>query len=525
MNTYTSSKTESGLQKEFKTLQELKKDKEKSRARVVLKNSGALGLSTILGKIFYFLLFILIGRYLGPSDLGKFTFALSFVAMFAVINDLGLSILAVRDVAKEKNLAGKYLSNIATLKVVLGLFAFSLVMLFVNLMGYPKDNIKIVLLMGLASLFITVSSGMRWLFQAYQKLEYESIVSVLQNILYFGLGFLAISLGLGVYGVGYSQIVVGILIVFFSWILVKGRFFKVKLEIDLGFWKKILKKSAPFALMLVFTGLYLNADTVILSFFKGDKAVGLYNAANKLVVAAKMLPAVVVPALFPVMSEITDWSKFKRLIEKAIHYMLALALPIGVGVTILSHKIILTVYGKEFALSSLPLQILIWSAACVFLNGILGYALIAKGYQKVNTIIVGIGVLISLILNFILIPKLSYLGTSVSILCTEFFVFLGAWFLVYKKLGISLFTLKKSLGKIGLCCLLMGIGIYLLQLWNMGLLTIIPVGGFIYLFSLIRVDEVLAKDWTDFKNGFTISSFVQRKVFPFVGTFFKGVKR
>jgi O-antigen/teichoic acid export membrane protein len=103
MNSHTKVGIQSNMPKVDKALKAPQKEMEKSRAKVILKNTGALSLSTVLGKIFYFLLFILIGRYLGPSDLGKFTFALSFIGMFAVVNDLGLNILTVRDVAKDKN--------------------------------------------------------------------------------------------------------------------------------------------------------------------------------------------------------------------------------------------------------------------------------------------------------------------------------------------------------------------------------------------------------------------------------------
>jgi len=435
----------------------------RSRAGIILKNSGALGASTILGKFFYFLLFILIGRHLGPGDLGKFTFALSFVAMFGVINDLGLNLLAVRDVAKEKQLAEKYLGNLITLKLMLGVLAFAFTMLLINLMGYPRDNVKLILLIASAALFNTLSGGMRWVFHAFQKFEYESMIGIVQNLLCFALGFSAVFLGLGIYGVGYSQILVGVLIVFLSWFVIKKRFMLVSARIDWSFWKEILKQSVPFALMLVFTGLYVNVDTVLLSKIKGDQAVGIYGAANRLVQAGKMVPSVIVPALFPMMAGISKAGRleFNRFLEKSAVLMFGLALPFSVGTTILAGPIIGLFYGAEFAASIPCLQILIWGMFFMYISIVLGYGLISKGKQKANTLITGLGLGLSLILNFLLIPRWGNLGSSVAVLSTEFFVMSAGMFFVRRLMGFDFKGFLVPALKVAVATLVMALVLYL----------------------------------------------------------------
>lgn len=493
MTAYPAIETQTGS-KERPVPREPAPSKENAGARVLLKNSGALGLSTVVGKIFYFLLFIVIGRSLGPADLGRFTFALSFVAMFAVVNDLGLSILAVREVARERELAGKYLANVAALKVVFGLLALGLVILSVNLMGYPSDKVKIVLLLGGAAFLTTVSNGMRWVFQAYQRLEYESMVSVVQNLLYFGLGFLALSLGLGVYGVGFSQIAVGILIVFFSWILITKKLVEIRLEIDWEFWRNILRRSVPFALMLVFTGLYLNADTVLLSKLRGDQAVGLYNAANRLVLAGKMIPGVTIAALFPAMAEIskTGQLEFNRFLEKSSALMFSLALPVAVATTFLADRAILLFYGSQFGGSIPCLQILVWGMFFMYLSIVLGYGLIAKGRQKTNTVITGIGLGISLLLNLLLISRFGNVGTSIAILSTEFSVLTMGLLFAKRYFHLQLLSICPQILKVILATSAMAAGIFLMK--DLHLFVIVGVGGLIYIGSLFALRGLYGYD-------------------------------
>jgi O-antigen/teichoic acid export membrane protein len=455
-----------------------------SKAFVILKNSGTLGLSTFAGKILYFLLFIIIGRFLGPLDLGKFSFALSFTAIFFLINDLGISILAVREVSQDKNRTEKYLGNLVLLKLFLAALAFLGMFTAITLMGYPKETVTIVILMGLASFLSHLSLSLRWIFQAYQKLEYESLVSVTQNLGYFILGFLALTLNLGVFGIGYSQIIVGILIVLFSWFIVNRKFHRIKIEVNLPFWKDLLRKSVPFALMLVFISLYLNIDTVLLSFFKGDHSVGVYNAANRLALGGRTILAVFIAALFPIMSKLSkvSESELNRFLEKSLALMICLALPLSLGVTFLSEKIIVFLYGQKFISSASVLQIVIWGMFCMCLSVILGYALISLGKQKIYTLITGLGLGVNLVINFSLIPKLAQIGSSIAILGTEFFVLGAGIYSIIRLLDFKITGLLPSVLKICAASLLMMGVIYITK--DFHLLLCVGLGAISYFSAL-----------------------------------------
>ncbi|MDH4222747.1 MAG: flippase [candidate division Zixibacteria bacterium] len=473
-----------------------------TKAFVILRNSGSLGLSRFAGRFFYFLLFIIIGRYLGPLDLGKFSFALSFTAIFFLVNDLGISILAVRDVSQDKSKAGKYLGNIILLKLLLATFTFLASFLALIFMGYPEETTTIVILLGLASLLNHFSLSLRWVFQAYQKLEYESVTNLIQYLGYFILGFSSLILNLGIIGIGYSQIITGILITLLSWFIVSKRFHKIKIEIDLSFWKGLLRKSFSLSLLLVFTSLFLNADTVLLSFFKGEQTAGIYNAANRLAIAGRMVPATLIAALFPIMSELARASQedLKRILEKSLALTVCLGLPLCLAVTFLSEKIILFFYGQEFISSASVLQIVIWGLFCMGLSVILGYALISLEKQKIYTLITGLGLGVNLVLNLSLIPKLAQIGSSLAITMTELVILVAAFYSIAKLLDFKLKVLIPSVVKISVASLVMLVVLYLTR--DFHLLLIIGLGALSYLavlfsfngiygYNLCRVKELI----------------------------------
>ena len=68
----------------------------------IAKNTGVLFVSQVMSYIMNFLFVMYTARYLGAEEFGIFSFALAFAAIFAVFLDLGLSILTVREVARDK---------------------------------------------------------------------------------------------------------------------------------------------------------------------------------------------------------------------------------------------------------------------------------------------------------------------------------------------------------------------------------------------------------------------------------------
>lgn len=459
-----------------------------SQTKTIFKNSSFLAISAVISKLFSFLLFVIIARYLGPADLGKYAFAVSFTGMFIVLSEFGLGTLAVRDVSADKTLGPRYISNIAFLKFVLSGLALVVVSLLVLILGYPIETVKIVTLVGLAVFLPSAAGGMRWYFQAEQKLEYESILNITSSLLFLLLAMSALMLKGGILGVVFSQAVVGVVILLLSWLVVQKRFVRFKFEFNLPLWKNLLKKAFPFALMAVCTSLYLNADTVLLSFFKGDTVVGWYNASNRLIQAGKLVPGIVMPAVFPALAACFKSSRkeFDGLIEKALVFMFFVALPLSLSITLLADKIVFLLYGKEFAPAILSLRILSWGMFGMFFSSILGYTLISANRQKTNTIITAIGLGTSIVFNLALVKGLGHIGTSLAIAATEWIVFIFGWYFVTKYLGFDFKRIAKPFGKVILATAVSGLCIFWVKQYSFALAVVSGVAVYVGCIFLLK---------------------------------------
>ena len=95
-------------------------DKEKASLSVA-RNTFYLISAQVIGKSLTFLFYIVIARYLGATELGKYSFILGLVGMFIILTNFGLDNMLVRDIALKKEKAMTYVSNALAIKT---LFAF-----------------------------------------------------------------------------------------------------------------------------------------------------------------------------------------------------------------------------------------------------------------------------------------------------------------------------------------------------------------------------------------------------------------
>src|SRR3989338_6568422 len=115
----------------------------------LVQNTFFFTISLAVQKAISFLYFILIARAISVEDMGKYSFALSFATIFSMFLDFGTTQVLVLESARDKEASQKYLSNVLGFKLVVSIFVYGLIVLMVNLMGYPEITKKLVYVTGL----------------------------------------------------------------------------------------------------------------------------------------------------------------------------------------------------------------------------------------------------------------------------------------------------------------------------------------------------------------------------------------
>lgn len=457
----------------------------------VAKNTLALIIGTIISKLCLVIFFAIAARYMGAVGLGKYTFTISFTALFAVLGDMGLSTLAIKEVSRNRALINKYLGNILILKIILSAITVGIIFIAINYLNYPQDTTKAVYFIGIGVFFSSISVALRWCFQAFQVMEYETLLMIAEGLLLLGISLGALYIGGGLIGLSYAYLLTYLIIFIISFFITIKKFAKPKFEINFDLWKYIMRATLPIGAMSIFTTIYINADTVLLSLMRGDETVGWYNAAYKLVNFIRFLPAMFLFAVFPAMSEFykTSIKSLKIIFRKSIQYMFLLILPIGIGTTILSYKIISIFFGEDFSPAAPVLKILIWLTILFPLSGLGINCLIAMDKQKISTLIVAIGLIINLILNLILIPKFSYIGSAIAIVAAGFLMTATSLLFISRNLEINIFT--SQLFKIIVASLIMGVFTWLIQDFN---IIFVVLGSSIFYCVILLLMKAISRE-------------------------------
>ncbi len=378
------------------------------------------------------LLFIVVARKLGGEDFGKLSFAYSFAGICFIVTDFGLSTILIRDVSRRKELTREYVGNILMLKIVISFICISVIGLFVLFTDYPADIITILVVFGGVMFFKALIDFFCAVLNAHERMDLETVLKGTNNVLLFLSGIVILLVGFGLFGLANVFLVVYSIGSIIGFYIVYVCIEEIHLSFNLRFWKYILRESLPLALTVIFSVVYFKIDVVMLSIINGNNSeIGWYTAAMRLIELMGVAPALIVSALFPIVSGLYKESidSLIKVYQISFRYLIMIALPIAVVTLLLSERIIYTIYGNEYVKTIPALKILSLALVFVFVNYIMMNILVTVNRQKTNAIMAGTCVFVNIALNICLIPCHGYLGAGTATAITEIVLFaLGLYF-------------------------------------------------------------------------------------------------
>ena len=468
-----------------------------STVQRVAKNTGIIIAGNVIFRLISLIVMIYLARYLGTADFGKYSFVFAYLVFFGILTDFGLNTILVREIARDPAIAPKLIGNAYIIRGILTAFAIVLSFTIITWMSYPADTTTYIYMATWILLFQSFGGLYSSIFQVNLRMEYDIFARLVFKVLSAGL-ILWIIFANGtimqiIFVLVFSEGIKTLIQYSFS-----RKFLRPKFAIDIGLWKHLVRESLPLALASAVWVIYYQTDIVMLSMMQGDTAVGIYSAAHKLFDPFLLIPAALMASLFPIMSALFE-SSHETLIKSyrlALKYILIMALPIVISVTLLSDKIILLIYGASFANSATALQILVLALVFIFASFVLIDLLIVINRQELETLCLGLCAVVNVVLNLTLIPILSYNGAAIATLFTNILLFLACFYFLSKHLQLP--RVYKMLIKPVISGCIMGAFIYYFSDFNIFLL--IGLAGSIYLTALLLLKTFSEEDWNILKK-------------------------
>lgn len=404
------------------------------------------------GKIFQMGLTLVVGmlttRYLGPSNSGVIGETASYVSVFLVFCQLGFTSTAVKEIMDNGDRQGEILGTTIFFRVVTSILS---TIAITCLLYVLKDGDKTIVL-------VAFLQSLSLIFQSFDMIHYwyqsrlETQVSVkIQSLAYlimavYKIAILALgkSVGRFAFSTALEAAIVAVFLLF-----VYGRSDGQKLTVSFSAGKEILKRSYHFILSGLMATIYSEMDKIMMGQMLDEAAVGYYSAATKISNMWSFILTALINSARPLIieskykSEALYIKQNKRLYAAVIWSGIAA----GLGITILAKWIILIMYGTEYLPSVSSLQISAWYTAFAMLGSARGIWIVCEDKAKYVKYYLGVGAVLNVILNYILIPMYGPGGAAMATLITQIFtsVFAPAIFKetrVYTKYVLEAFFLK-----------------------------------------------------------------------------------
>jgi O-antigen/teichoic acid export membrane protein len=450
----------------------------------LLKNTSYLTIGSQIGNLLQFILFLYFARQFGEKIVGQYSFAFSFTFLFSVLADLGLSVFMIREVARDKSGTRQIFAECLSLRLIsivsFTLLASAIVLFFFS--GFPEETTNIIVLLGLYHIFLSIADVFLSEFIGHNRMGLVTLLNIFVKFVISSAGICLIWMQLDFLTV-LTCFPIGSFVYLLLSISLSFHYFRHnELQFKALDLRGLFLKAFPFTLALILVHILYQQDILILRFLKDDQAVGFYSVSNSIILALMGILFFVHTALLPTFSKlyIDSRPKLIEISRQSLRFLLLIGLPVSTGLYAISDKLIMLLFSHSFIYSVGALDILSWSIALGFAATTYSVLLTAINRQKEKVFVIGICVIFNFVLNLVLIPKLSYNGTAVAKLLTEFVHLILMAYMVSKYL--TWMSLHSIFVKPILSCIIMYF--FIQFVYHLNTIYLIPTSALVYFVSL-----------------------------------------
>lgn len=393
--------------------------------KTVFANFGYLSLLQVAGYVFPLISMPYLARVIGADGFGKIAFASAIVVWIQTISDWGFNLTATRDVAQNrdnKELVSRIFSNVLWARSVLTLLSGIILLLVVLLVPYLRENADIIFVT-----FLLVPGYIlfpEWFFQAIEKMKYTTFFNLFFKLVFTVAVFVFIHkredylMQPLLTTIGYLLCGIGALYLIFK----KWGYSLYKPQ-----WGEIFKtirNSTDVFINNLMPNLYNSFSVMLLGFFGGSTANGIYDGGNRFPSIFYQFQSVLSRAFYPFLSRRPDKHSFYAKLN------IVSALVGSVILVLISPLIIKIMLGDEFEKSVVVMQILSFSV--VFLA--MGYTygtnfLIINHKEKPLRNLTFISSIVGMCVSVPLVYYFSYIGAAVTVLLCRGLLGVGSYVL------------------------------------------------------------------------------------------------
>lgn len=364
-----------------------------------------------------------VSHSLGSAGVGQYAFANSIAQYFVLATALGLPLYGTREIAKvsdDKSLLSKKFWTLEGFSIILT----GSVLLCYFIVGIIFNLGTIYFIQSL--LVVGAGLDISWLFMGIEDFKKITLVNFLLQLVSFMLIVTQIHSTQDLIKYTIILTIVSVLSPITLWYFVRDKIYFTKPKF-IEMWSA-LKSSAVLFIPQVAIILYTNLNKTMLGTLGNKNFVGVFSNALLVTTIFITLISSIDTVLMPHATRLFSQNQYDKgysMIQRVLNFEAYFTIAISSGIIALSDKLIPWFFGSSFSDMNSVLPIL--SILVIVIPGGMSISrqyLIPRNCIKEYNTSVYFGAIISIILNFILIPPLGAVGAAIVSVSVESFIWL-----------------------------------------------------------------------------------------------------
>ena len=374
--------------------------------RLVLKNTLFMTLAQVAGMPLSLLLSAVTARCLGASALGDLYLATTFNAFAFIPVDWGQTGALPAMVAENRSLSGALLGTSFLWRVPTSLLVSLVLLCGCYLLGYSHEVLVAIALASVGYTFSALTNSYQHVVFGFERTDIAARRQIIEQFVTLLLVLPVLALG----GNLNQSLVAHVLatIVVFAYVWRSSRVVDIGRPVfDQAVLRRLLARGTPFVFLGLVMVLQPYVDALFLSKLGTAEAVGWHAAARKLVGFLLFPASALIGALYPTLCRLqaTDREGFKTASSDVLRATTLVVLPVALGCALFP-SIGVSVYSVgKFGPAEQNLRVLSLFLLLTYFTMPIGTCVMASGKSRAWTVVQGLCILVSVVLDPILVPR------------------------------------------------------------------------------------------------------------------------
>ncbi len=403
-------------------------------------------LNLLIKPFWFFGIEVAVQNRVGEEMYGFYFSLFNFAFILNILLDLGITNFNNRAVSRDPSRLNAHLSGIVPLKFILSVFYAIIVFTTGAIIGYSEIQFRLLAVLVLNQFLSSFILYLRSNISGLQLFRTDSLLSVLDRSLMILINGILLwsSITNEPYQIEwfvYSQTVSYTITLAMVLGIVLFHSGKIRLTFNRAVYKKILRQSYPFAILILLMSFFNRVDSVMIErlLTDGKEQAGIYAQSFRVLDALSQFAVLFAGLLLPMFSKmLKTGEKTEDLVRISSSLLLGVAVAVAVAGFFFNEEIITLMYHETALNSPAIFSILMGGFVFISLSYIYGTLLTANHNLKQLNFLAGATVVLNITLNLLLIPAYKAYGAAIASIASQAFYAIGQVIVAHRMIRLDL---------------------------------------------------------------------------------------